>query len=351
VNSGLPFPLPLLAATSEGFDRWAGFLGLVLVLLALDLFVVHRKAHVVPFREALRWSVFWIGLALAFNAWVWWDFTQERGPEAGRKAAVDFLSAYVLEKSLSVDNLFIFVVLFNFFRVPPEFRHRVLFFGILGALVFRAIFIVAGIQLLAVFQPAFVLFGLLLLVTAWKLAKSGGTEFEPEKSLFYRLGHRLLPLVPRYEGGRFFVREGGRTLGTTLLLVLFVIEGTDIVFALDSVLVCLGITQDLFIVYTSNVFAILGLRALFFLLQGVLESIPGLQAGLSLVLAFVGAKMILLYAWPNAHRVLPTVNPEGDAFHLAPEVSLGVIVFLLGGSWAVASLMRRAEKAKEKDAG
>ena len=344
-------PFPLLASSGQGFDRWAEFLGLVILLLCFDLFVVHRKAHVVPFREALRWSVFWIGLALLFNAWVWWDYAEKEGAEAGRRAAVDFLSAYVLEKSLSVDNLFIFVVLFNFFKVPPEYRHRVLFFGILGALVFRAVFIVVGIQLLAVFQPAFVLFGLLLLVTAWKLAKSGGTEFEPEKSFFYRLGHRVLPLVPRYEGGRFFVREGGKTLGTTLLLVLFVIEGTDIVFALDSVPACLGITQDMFIVYTSNVFAILGLRALFFLLQGVLESIPGLQAGLSLVLAFVGAKMILLYAWPNAHRVVPSINPDGSPFHLPPEVSLGVIVVLLFGSWAVASLLRRGERAKEKDAG
>ena len=344
-------PLALLAASGPGFDRWAEFVGLVILLLCFDLFIVHRKAHVVPFKEALRWSVFWIGLALAFNAWVWWDYTEQQGAEAGRKAALDFLSAYVLEKSLSVDNLFIFVVLFNFFKVPPEFRHRVLFFGILGALVFRAIFIVVGIELLAVFKPAFVFFGLLLLLTAWKLAKSGAGDFEPEKSFFFRLGHRLLPLVPRYEGGRFFVKEGGKTVGTTLLLVLFVIEGTDIVFALDSVPACLGITQDMFIVYTSNVFAILGLRALFFLLQGVLETIPGLQAGLSLVLAFVGGKMILIYAWPNAHRLIPSVNPEGKDFHIDSMVSLGVIVALLVGSWAIATVLRRGERAKERDAG
>jgi tellurite resistance protein TerC len=342
--------LPGLLASAGGFDRWVEFLLLVVLLLGFDLFVVHRKAHVVPFREALGWSVFWITLALAFNAWVWWDYSKEYGPVRGREAAYEFLGAYVLEKTLSIDNLFVFVVLFNYFKVPPEYRHRVLFFGILGALVLRAVFIVAGIQLLEAFKPTFVLFGLLLLFTAWKLATSGGAHIEPEKSFFFRLGRRLLPLVPRYEGGRFFVHENGKRMGTTLLLVLFVVEGTDVVFALDSVPACLGITQDMFIVYTSNVFAILGLRALFFLLQGVLEAIPGLQAGLSLVLAFVGGKMILIYAWPNAHRVFPTVNPEGGDFHLAPHVSLLVIAGLLVGSWAVATLLRRAERAKERDA-
>jgi tellurite resistance protein TerC len=346
-----PIPFAVLAQGTGGFDRWAEFLGLVILLLCFDLFVVHRRAHVVPFKEALRWSVFWIGLALLFNAWIWWEYSEKLGPEAGASAASDFLAAYVMEKSLSVDNLFVFVVLFNFFKVPPEYRHRVLFFGILGALVLRALFLVAGIQVLHLFKPSFVLFGLLLLATAWKLAHHGGAEIDPEKTLFYRLGRRILPLVPRYEGGRFFVKEGGKVYGTTLLLVLFVIEGTDVVFALDSVPACLGITTDMFIVYTSNVFAILGLRALFFLLQGVLESIPGLQAGLALVLAFVGTKMILIYAWPNAHRLFPSINPDGSEFHVDSKVSLGVIVFLLVGSWAIASLLRRGEKAKERDAG
>ena len=342
--------LLLASRTAGGFDHWAEFLGLVVLLLALDLFVVHRKAHVIPFKEALGWSVFWIGLALAFNGWLWWQYSERLGPEAGSDAAAKFLAAYVMEKTLSIDNLFVFVVLFNFFKVPPEYRHRVLFFGIVGALVLRAVFIVAGIQVLQVFKPSFVFFGVLLLFTAWKLAHHGGSEVDPEKSLFYRLGRKLLPLVPRYEGGKFFVKEGGKTYGTTLLLVLFVVEGTDVVFALDSVPACLGITQDLFIVYTSNVFAILGLRALFFLLQGVLETIPGLQAGLALVLAFVGCKMILIYAWPNAHRLFPSINPEGKDFHLDSWVSLGVILGLLAGSWAVGSLLRSRSRAKERDA-
>jgi tellurite resistance protein TerC len=321
------------APVSVGLEFWGGFLLLVVILLAFDLLVVHRKAHAIPFKEALGWSVFWIALALGFNGWVWWEFSRLHGDEVGSRMATEFFQAYVLEKSLSVDNLFIFVVIFDHFRVAQEYRHRVLFYGILGALILRAIFIFVGIEILRLWEPAFFLFGLFLLWTGWHLLKRGGEEFVPERSLFYRLGKRLLPLVPRYEGGRFFVKEGGRTCGTTLLMVLFVVEGTDVVFALDSVPACLGVSQDMFVVYTSNVFAILGLRALFFLLQGVLGSIPGLQAGLALVLAFVGVKMILL--------------PEPFRVHIPPAISLSVILGLLVGSWAIASHLRRREKAAE----
>lgn len=330
-------PLALAASATAGFDHWLEFLGLVLVLLAFDLFVVHRKAHVIPFREALGWSVFWILLALAFNAWVWWEFGRTLGAEQGERLASEFFAAWITEKSLSVDNLFVFVVLFNFFQVPPQYRHRVLFFGILGALVMRGLFIFAGIELLKAWEPLFIAFGALLLFTAWKLLRSGGPALDPEKTLFYRMGRKILPLVPRYEEGRFFTKEGGRTCGTTLLLALFVVEGTDVVFALDSVPACIGISQDVFIVYTSNVFAILGLRALFFLLQGVLEGIPGLQAGLSFVLAFVGVKMILA----------PKVTFD---LHMDPRLSMAVILALLVGSWAVAALLRRRERSKERDA-
>jgi tellurite resistance protein TerC len=320
-------PPHLLAATA-GFDRWLEFFGLVVILLAFDLFVVHRKVHAVGFREAVGWSIFWIAVALAFNGWVWWEF--------GPGPAADFFAAYVMEKSLSVDNLFVFVVIFSFFKVPPELRHRVLFFGIVGALVMRALFIFLGIEILEAWEPAFFLFGGLLLFTAFKLFRGGGAHFEPEKSLVFRAVRAVVPLVPEYEGGRFLVRRAGKTVGTNLLLVLLIVEGTDVVFALDSVPACIGITRDPFIIYTSNVFAILGLRALFFVLQGTLEAVPGLQAGLALVLAYVGVKMILI--------------PKPFEVHVPSSVSLGVIVGLLAGSWAVATLMRRAERRREKAA-
>ncbi len=307
-----------------GAGRWLEFLGLVVALLAFDLLVVHRKAHAIPIREALGWSIFWIAIALGFNFWVYAEY--------GAGKASEFFAAYITEKALSVDNLFVFVVIFNYYRVPPEFRHRVLFYGILGALLMRGLFIWAGIELLNAWEPVFFLFGAFLIFTGWKLMRSGDAHFEPEKSIFYRIAMRHLPLVPRYEGGRFFVRDGARWCGTTLFLVLFVIEGTDVVFALDSVPACIGITRDTFIVYTSNVFAILGLRALFFLLQDVLEKLPGLQVGLSLVLGYVGVKMILL--------------PKPFEVHVDPRLSMGIIAGLLLGSWVVATLLRGVKAAR-----
>ena len=316
--------IPLLGSTAA-FEHWLEFLGVVIVLLAFDLFVVHRKPHAVSFKEAAGWSVFWVAIALAFNGWVWWTYDGD--------VALQFFTAYVMEKSLSVDNLFVFVVLFSFFKVPPELRHRVLFFGIVGALLMRGIFIWAGIELLERWEWMFYVFGAILLLSAWKLMH-GSEDFDPEKSLAYRMARKVVPLVPEYDGGKFLVKRDGRTFGTNLLLVLLIVEATDVVFALDSVPAVIGITQDPFIVYTSNVFAILGLRALFFVLQGTLEAIPGLQAGLALVLAFVAVKMLMM--------------PDLD-IHIPSLVSLGVIVGLLVGSWAVATLMRRAERKKEKD--
>jgi tellurite resistance protein TerC len=329
--------LPVIAASTAGFEYWIEFFVLVGVLLAFDLFVAHRKAHVVPFREALGWSIFWIALALAFNGWVLWEFSRKFGDEEGRRLASEFFAAYITEKTLSIDNLFVFVVLFNWFKVPPEYRHRVLFYGIAGALVMRGVFILVGIELLKLWEPVFFVFGGFLLLTAWKLLSGGAQDVDPEKTFFYRVGRKILPLVPRYDGGKFLTKENGRTCGTTLLLVLFVVEGTDVVFAIDSVPAVIGISQNLFIVYTSNVFAILGLRALFFLLQGTLEAVPGLQAGLAFVLFFVGVKMILM--------------PKPFEVHVNSTLSLAIIVGLLVGSWAIASLLRRGERRKEKDAG
>ncbi len=316
-----PMPEAALTAGTAGFDLWIEFIVLVLVLLGFDLFVVHRKAHVVSLREAAGWSVFWITLALGFNAWVGWKF--------GSVKAAEFLTAYVVEKLLSVDNLFIFVTLFAFFKVPGELRHRVLFYGILGALVMRGLFIWLGSEILHAFEPAFYVFGVILIWSAVKLFGEADPP-PPDQTLAYRVARRIFPMVPRYEGERFFVRENGRLVGTTLFLVLLVVEMTDLVFAVDSVPACLAISSDPFIVYSSNVFAILGLRALFFLLEGTLHRVAGLRAGLSLVLVFVGGKMMLV--------------PHG--VKLNPWISLGVIAATLVGSWAVATGLRAGERRR-----
>ena len=319
-------PSPLLAVGETvltGFDRWGEFLLLVLVLLAFDLFVVHRKAHAVTLREAAGWSVFWVAVGLAFNGWVWWEY--------GHEAASLFFQAYITEKALSIDNLFIFLVIFGFFRVDPRYRHRVLFLGILGALVMRGLFIFLGVEIIHRFEPALYAFGAILLYTAWKLLRDTGEEFRPEESLVYRAACRILPLHPGYDEGRFLVRREGRILGTTLLLVVFVVEGSDVVFAVDSVPACIGITRDPFLVYTSNVFALLGLRALYFLVEGGLKTLPGLHVGLALVLAFVGVKIML--------------EPEPIGFHMDTRLSLGILVGLLAGSCGAAMAARRLRGA------
>jgi tellurite resistance protein TerC len=317
------------SAIAEGHaEFWLEFIGLVLVLLFFDLFVVHRKAHKVSMKEATGWSIFWVALALAFWGFVGWKW--------GDQKAAEFITAYVLEKLLSIDNLFIFLTLFAFFKVPGELRHRVLFFGILGALVFRGIFVFVGTALLE-YQWTFYFFGAILIWSAWKLM-GDHEDTPPDRTLAYRVATKIFPLVPRYEGSRFFVVENGKRYGTTLFLVLVIVELTDLVFAVDSVPACLAISKDPFIVYTSNVFAILGLRALFFLLEGMMHSIPGLKVGLALVLLFVGLKMI----------GVPLGDNLGVNLHLNPWVSLGIILTLLTGSWAVARTLKRKEATEEQ---
>jgi len=273
---------------------WALFGLVVLGLLALDLGVFHRKSHEVHFREALTWSGVWIGLALAFNVVVW----AAMGPQAG----LEFLTAYLIEKSLSVDNIFVIALIFGAFAVPAAYQHRVLFWGILGALVFRAAFIAGGIALLEAFHWTVYVFGAVLLVTAVKLVFEKDKEVHPEKNPFLRLFTRLVPVTPAYEGDRFFVRRGGRRWATPLLVALLFVELTDILFAVDSVPAVLAISRDPFIVYTSNVFAILGLRALYFALAGVLKLFHHLHYGLAAILAFVGVKLVVspLFKMPTA---------------------------------------------------
>ena len=294
-------------------ELWVGFIVFILAMLALDLGVFHRRAHEVSVREALAWSVVWITLALVFNAGIYHWF--------GRERALEFFTGYLIEKALSVDNLFVFLVLFTYFAGPGALRHRVLFWGILGALVMRAVFIVAGTALIAAFHWILYVFGAFLVFTGLKLLAARDEGIEPERNPVLRLIRRVLPSVPEYHGARFVVRHAGGWCATPLLAVLVMIEATDIVFALDSIPAVFAITRDPFIVFTSNIFAILGLRALFFLLAGMLGRFRYLKVGLGLVLAFVGAKMLLI-----------------DLVRVPIALSLVVIALLLGLSVACSML-------------
>ncbi len=265
---------------------WIGFNLLVIALLAIDLGVFHRRAHAVSIKEAALWSIVWIALALSFNLAVY--FWQ------GAETALEFFTGYLLEKSLSVDNLFVFVLIFSAFKVPALYQHRVLFWGVLGALVMRGLFIVIGAALLEQFHWIIYLFGAFLIFTGIRMAVHRDEGLRPEHNPVVKWARRFLPMTADYEGTRFFVRRAGKLFATPLLLVLLVVETTDVVFAVDSIPAIFAITRDPFIVYTSNVFAILGLRALYFVLAGAVAQFYYLKLGLSAILVFVGAKMALI---------------------------------------------------------
>jgi tellurite resistance protein TerC len=257
----------------------------VLGMLALDLGVFHRDPHEVGVKEAMIWSGVWIALALLFNLGLYYL----RGP----KPALEFLTGYLIEKSLSLDNIFVFLLIFTYFRVPLRYQHRALFWGVLGALVMRAILIAFGISLIQRFHWVIYVFGAFLILTGVKMALEKDKAINPERNPALRLFRRFAPVTDDYRDGKFFVKQGGRRLATPLLIALLVIETTDLVFAVDSIPAILAITPDPFIIYTSNVFAILGLRALYFALAGVMKSFHYLHYGLSAILVFVGAKMLL----------------------------------------------------------
>ncbi|MBA3976385.1 MAG: hypothetical protein C0504_19430 [Candidatus Solibacter sp.] len=292
---------------------WVGFTILILALLALDLGVFHRRDHAVRTREALVWTAVWIALALVFNAGVYRWFGPERG--------LEFFTGYLIEKALSVDNIFVFIVIFSYFKVPAAYQHRVLFWGIVGALIMRAVFILLGAALLQQFHWVIYVFGAFLIFTGVKMV-GGATESHPERNPVFRLFHRLVPSVKTYQGSRFIVTEAGKRYATPLLLVLVCVETTDIVFAVDSIPAIFAITRDPFIVYTSNIFAILGLRALYFVLAGVMGQFHFLRVGLALVLVFVGFKMVLT-----------------DIYKVPIGASLAVVASLIAGSVAL-SLLR-----------
>jgi tellurite resistance protein TerC len=298
---------------------WVVFNIFVLGILAVDLLVLHRKAHTVSLREALAWSCVWVSLALAFGVGIY--------VIQGGEKALEFLTGYVIEWSLSVDNLFVFLVIFSYFSVPPIYQHRVLFWGILGALVLRALFIATGTALLANFHWMIYVFGAFLIFTGIKLLFVGEEKIEPEKNPAVRLVRRFIKITPEYHGQRFFVRKDGKLWATPLFLVLVVVETTDVIFAIDSIPAIFGITLDPFIVYTSNVFAILGLRALFFLLAGVMEMFRYLRVGLSFVLCFVGLKMLI-----------------AEFYKIPIGVSLGVVGGILMISILASILKQRQEE-------
>lgn len=263
---------------------WIGFNAFVLLMLALDLGVFHRKEHKVTFKEAISWSVVWVTLALIFNGWIYYD--------QGKDKALEFLTGYLIEKSLSVDNIFVFVLLFSFFKVPEQYRHRVLFWGVLGALLMRAGFIAAGAVLIEKFHWIIYVFGAFLVFTGYKMLNKKTEDMHPEDNPLVRWFVKKGKVTSDYHGKNFFVRINGQKLATPLFLCLLSVEFTDLIFAVDSIPAIFAITKDPFIVYTSNVFAILGLRSLYFALEGIITRFPYLRYGLALILIFIGLKML-----------------------------------------------------------
>ena len=304
---------------------WVGFNVFILAMLALDLGVFHRKTHVVSLKESLTWTGVWVVLALLFNAGVW--------HYAGSQKALEFFTGYVIEKSLSVDNVFVFALLFSYFAVPPVYQHKVLFWGILGALIMRAVMIAMGAALITKFAWIIYVFGAFLILTGIKMIVKRDEEIHPERNPVVRWFKKLMPVTPEYRGDKFFVRENGICMATPLFVVLLLVEFTDLIFAVDSIPAIFAVTKDPFIVYTSNVFAILGLRSLYFALAGVMDKFHYLKIGLGVVLSFVGVKMIL------AHT----------AWKIDTLVSLGVIVLILTTS-VVWSLVK-PRKAKVESLG
>jgi tellurite resistance protein TerC len=298
---------------------WVGFTLFVLAMLAIDLGIFHRKAHDVTFKEAAIWSTVWVSLAAVFGAGVFHFF--------GRTAALEFTTGYLIEKALAVDNIFIILVIFSYFAVPTPYQHRILFWGVLGALVMRALFIVLGAALLSRFHWVFYVFGAILIATSVKLFLQRADSYEPGKNPVVRLFQRFVPMTHELHGSKLTVVQDGKRLATPLLLVLVVIEVTDLVFAVDSIPAIFAVTRDPFIVFTSNIFAILGLRSMYFLLAGAMGRFHHLKIGLSLILTFVGAKMLLQ-----------------DVVKIPIGISLGVVAGILAASIGASLLWPRPEE-------
>ena len=302
---------------------YGGFLVFVFIMLALDLGVFNKKAHVVSFKEATTWSIVWVVLALVFNAGFYYYASSKFGAAVGQEFALEFLTGYILEYSLSIDNIFVFVLVFSYFGIPAKYKHRVLFYGILGALIFRAVFIALGSALLS-FHWVIYIFGGFLIITGIKMFFSNDEEIEPEKNLLIKIFKRFMPVSHTIDGKSFFVKQNGITHATPLFIALLFLEATDIIFAVDSVPAIFSITDEPLIVFTSNIFAIMGLRSMYFMLAGVIDKFYLLKCGLAVVLIFVGLKMVWL-------------NPMYDG-HFPITWSLGVILGTIALS-IVASLI------------
>lgn len=301
---------------------WVAVLAVILVMLAIDLFA-HRDAHVVGMREAAVWSGVWVTLGLAFGAIVWWVW--------GAEFAGQYFAGYLIEKSLAVDNVFVFAIIFSYFAVPREYQHRVLFYGVLGALVFRAVFIAAGSVLIASFAWILYVFGAFLVATGLRMALHRNETIDPERSVVLRAFRRLIPVTDEYHGQKFLIRQAGRWVATPLLAVLVLVEVTDIIFAVDSIPAIFAVTQQPFLVFTSNAFAILGLRAMYFLLADLMHRFIYLKLGLALVLVWVGIKMLLL-----------------EVYKIPTGISLAVVVAILTvavtASWIRTRPVERPDK-------
>jgi len=315
---------------------WGAFLAFVLGMLALDLGVFHKEAHEVKIKEALTWSAVWIALALVFNVGIFflWDNIYPKSEYSSQEAGMAFLAGYLVEKALSVDNIFVFLMVFAYFKVPAQYQHRVLFYGIIGALVFRSLFIAAGAALLENFFWLMIVFGAFFIFTGVKMVIIKDKEVDPEKNPIIRGFRKMMPVTPNFVGQNFFTRIDGRLWATPLFITLLFIELTDIIFAVDSIPAIFAITKDPFIVFTSNVFAILGLRALFFALAGLMKLFHYLSYGLAAILVFVGGKM--LYAYMEK-----VVYPDWPKFNVG--LSLGIIITILAVS-IVLSIIRPPAK-------
>ena len=313
---------------------WVGFNLFVLAMLAIDLGVFHRKSHAVSGKEALIWSLVWISLSLVFNAVIYffWDRMMPESSYTNREAALAFLTGYLIEKSLSVDNIFVFILIFSYFAVPAKYQHHVLFWGILGALVMRGALIVLGAALLEKFHWIIYVFGAFLIFTGIRMAWHHDENLEPDKNPVVKFFRKFMPVTDKFEKDKFFVRHAGKLMATPLFLILLVVESTDLVFAVDSIPAIFAVTQDPFIVYTSNVFAILGLRALYFLLADVMDKFHYLKYGLAAVLTFVGTKMVIV-----------------DFYKIPTGVSLGVVIGILTISILV-SLWKAKNSSNELNA-